>query len=1326
MRLRVRPVVMVCLSALASSCTSASDPPAVGSISSALNAAAWVVPPVLQQTHTVGAASDFSVLYVAAGGSCGVTTTPCVATSHTLNFSVHGSSVWSAVTLQPYPQGNGYVVSDPHMGDNTIDCQWPDSAGSCGTSTTYWDVGPYGPHQSLEAAFPPWKVIKATGLQPDTLYDWFVRIDGDGSNFDTTTSATGQIHTPPVHSASAPGFKFVFNSDPQGDTPGDTSDNAGSGHLDNQRRDNVLSAIGTFSHPAFMLNGGDLGLNGGGPKLGAHWLNDKSSGTPSIPTQVLSTIPFFPAFGNHDWMSAGSLDFIDCCNQSAVVPPVARHWDYTPTAAMVYGYTTGGLSSLATLAYTQQGAKSYTPYYSFNWGNSHFLILSTGPDNTDGGLAGTPYKDTANVGIDSTQFAFAAADLAAAAADPDTRHIFVALHDPIFHSYGDSTYPVNYVAHTDNTSPPPACGPYDTCPNSPGQLTALFRKFHVDMVLGGHIHTYSRIQDQGVWYVTAGIAAGPIDQVETYPGNSTQNLAHNGCESSAVPSGTASSIPCVKFNDDGGPSHSPGFAKQTWGYVEITVADDNVTYSAKQVIAGTADGSNTNPPPTPTEFDAFSWGVAPAVNLSLGLHAPSSGAGGIDIKYNVNSSQSGVTKLFTSPTGKPTSFTYQSGYDKPYTANSGSTQYTISYPSVTPGQTIYVQLQDVNGALTSPMSQTASIVVPACAMPPVTVTNTATGNLLTWPNTYSCNGVTLLSYSVYRMDDSGWNGIGTAIGSDSFLDPSWNCNASAVDYKVVAWTSAPGNQLVFSIPAYATATSLPWDQLCAPTSLTVTQLGQGKVQLNWNDAGQAWDSILVQRGAGISCNGTVPLATIAGSATSYVDTTAQADVLYCYTVMGAKGDSYYFSNSAKYHTWKSFAPINIKAQSIAANQVALTWGYPAGSAAVSTTIYRSTQPRDATLWEPIVTLANTSVNGAIVGQWVDERSSAREAFNLWQYQSNSDITYYYKAVGHSFTPAADSDQSFAPDTTHYQTVLTDNVSTESAMVSVTPKSSDGCASGMPDTVFTPGVEACPGSVSYPNAASLCAPGYALCTAAQWDATFRADGNTPPANNYWLADNLGYAGSGANNCSVSGTAGNCGSNDPMRVCGSTSDAQGNACNWTGCGYTSSSVNGTGSEYFGGCAGNLTAGALCCIADSTACSSLASAEQAFAPGVVGCAGKVTWDRRQDLCGAGCTACSASQYMQYSSGTPPRYDYWTNDNLGFAGSASACGAYSSGGTSCGTNDPMRLCVPRTTTDPLGNVCNWHDCGFNGVPPVSSGDDYFGGCSGNTTAGTLCCCDQ
>ena len=133
--------------------------------------------------------------------------------------------------------------------------------------------------------------------------------------------------------------------------------------------------------------------------------------------------------------------------------------------------------------------------------------------------------------------------------------------------------------------------------------------------------------------------------------------------------------------------------------------------------------------------------------------------------------------------------------------------------------------------------------------------------------------------------------------------------------------------------------------------------------------------------------------------------------------------------------------------------------------------------------------------------------------------------------------------------------------------------------------------------------------------------------------------------------------------------------------------------------------------------------------------GCAGKVTWPKRATLCGPTCTVCSATTWA--AQGAVPTHNYWTDDRLTWKGSKpGSCEADLDGGSSaCGTppvdsgldaNEfPMRVCVTgdaATTpvTDPEGNTCYWHDCGFNQTQPSA----YFGGCNQDLTAGSLCCC--
>jgi hypothetical protein len=144
-----------------------------------------------------------------------------------------------------------------------------------------------------------------------------------------------------------------------------------------------------------------------------------------------------------------------------------------------------------------------------------------------------------------------------------------------------------------------------------------------------------------------------------------------------------------------------------------------------------------------------------------------------------------------------------------------------------------------------------------------------------------------------------------------------------------------------------------------------------------------------------------------------------------------------------------------------------------------------------------------------------------------------------------------------------------------------------------------------------------------------------------------------------------------------------------------------------------------------------------EQPFPDGgMYGCPGKVFWPNRATLCANGCTVCSATTWTNDHGNVLPTYNYWTNDRLTWSGTnpGSCAVALDGGQTSCGspppdsglgpTDYPVHVCVSSTVdagvTDPLGNACFWHDCGFN----VNSPDEFFGGCFNDYTAGTLCCC--
>jgi hypothetical protein len=119
------------------------------------------------------------------------------------------------------------------------------------------------------------------------------------------------------------------------------------------------------------------------------------------------------------------------------------------------------------------------------------------------------------------------------------------------------------------------------------------------------------------------------------------------------------------------------------------------------------------------------------------------------------------------------------------------------------------------------------------------------------------------------------------------------------------------------------------------------------------------------------------------------------------------------------------------------------------------------------------------------------------------------------------------------------------------------------------------------------------------------------------------------------------------------------------------------------------------------------------------IIGCPGNVAWSDRALLCGAGSRPCTAAEFVAQRGTAIPTHDYWTDDNLRYSGSGTnACSVSKTVGTACPTGQPMRVCSA-SGTDAESNQCNWTECGYGSNTP----NQYFGGCAGNTTAGTLCC---
>jgi hypothetical protein len=134
----------------------------------------------------------------------------------------------------------------------------------------------------------------------------------------------------------------------------------------------------------------------------------------------------------------------------------------------------------------------------------------------------------------------------------------------------------------------------------------------------------------------------------------------------------------------------------------------------------------------------------------------------------------------------------------------------------------------------------------------------------------------------------------------------------------------------------------------------------------------------------------------------------------------------------------------------------------------------------------------------------------------------------------------------------------------------------------------------------------------------------------------------------------------------------------------------------------------------------CASGAAVGDIYSGDMIGCTGKVAWTDRTKLCPPGTRVCTADEWAQRRGTKAPTYSYWTSQDLGWNGTGpdEPCSVDVVGGdfVSC-EGVPMRVCPG--ATDPLGNKCNWTNCGLRTNTP----NQFFGGCEGNLTAGTLCC---
>lgn len=285
--------------------------------------------------------------------------------------------------------------------------------------------GPYVVHDTARSATVVWVVQsdEVTLTPPDgsaALTAPALRVEK--TTFTGLRPGTHYDYQVPGHE----GMKGSFQTPPTGAAPyhfvvfGDTR----------TRHDvarSVIQAILKNGVPDFVLHSGDMVADGNNTALWPIFFD--------IEKDLLRQAPIFPALGNHER---------DCRN----------FYDFFQMTA---------------------------PYYSFNWGNGHFIVL-------DSDLANAAPTKIGRDAFWTEQTRWLEADLEAS---QNAEFRFVLAHHP----------PFTAVAHRQGANPQMTA------------LTPMFEKYHVTAAFFGHDHNYQRYLKNGIQYIVSGGGGAPLYDV---------------------------------------------------------------------------------------------------------------------------------------------------------------------------------------------------------------------------------------------------------------------------------------------------------------------------------------------------------------------------------------------------------------------------------------------------------------------------------------------------------------------------------------------------------------------------------------------------------------------------------------------------------------------------------------------------------------------------------------------------------------------------------------------------------------------------------------------
>jgi hypothetical protein len=1018
----------------------------------------------------------------------------------------------------------------------------------------------------------------------------------------------------------------------------------------------IADAMGN-ENANFGIGGGDVGERG--EMMMSYLLNTYKYSNQS---GLLSRVPFYMAVGNHDWWGED--------NYCAVV----GSWECDPGWPRLL-MLQGGSPFATRPAYGDFGGNmgllKSSPgwqyrYFSFDYGNSHFTVLDSGLHSRFdvGGTWIQPGYWSGKYDLDSDQLVWATNDLYQAHLDPRIRHKFVILHEPPYDTQGDM---VELIANPDIQYLPGSYPNVDLIANP--ILENAMQQFGVQMVLAGHRHHYEHLTANGIHYVTCSGSANY--DTDTSPDDDT-------------------SANVVDWSENCG------------GYCRIDIGDDGVTVTRKEVSHyGTLE-------PTPITVNQFNLGHPTPAEVTI-----TPVMSNLDVNYQINwydnsiNETSYIIERSTDPTFPTASTTQFNGVtDGNFGHNVGPLSYLDpATPAIPDGTEIYYRVRGYyygDNTLSAPVvvhvykgsGKVEGIKDFAYATPPQVH--------VYWADISTSGFGPVDHYEVQRKGCAGnwsqgcmpnaWSTVNASNQTNNTWFDDFSPTCAKMTYRVRAVYS------VFKISewsdevTYDGTTTYP----CGPSSMRANGVSPSTMRVQWtNDTAQ-----------GASPGGSVILQSSPDASTWTTASSGTADSFHQVDVPVTSSCT---STASTYFRVAAYDSVgNPHYGPVVKAQPSQCMGTPTLSAVAGGN--RLTLNID---YQP------PKQGGPAPDKWVlYRRISGEVGFGTARRILLQPGTTTVSETDPDVSCEASYDYQVRGFYSGGSSYFPDGAPTELSPIVTVHPSCGACANGAAaDQIFSPGMVGCGGSVTWDQRDSLCAPGYAACTAAEWVAN---EGGSAPTDDYWTDDNLSYAGSGPNACQADTSGGySCGTNRPMRVCTrSGNDTYGNTCTWTGCG-----LNSTTNQYFGGCVSNPTAGTLCC-KRAQVCGPNAAAVQTFAPGVAGCAGHVGYLDRNSLCGSGCRACTSSEFKTHRSGIVPAHDYWTDDELGYLGTgANACGA-STSGNSCGATTPMRVCTP-SGTDSEGNVCNWTGCALGTTTPLAP-NDYFGGCVGDNYAGTLCCCDR